>query len=107
MVLISGFYCISKFEMALIFSIKGQIRIFSCKICTKLQINFQNFENANSFSVFAITQNISMFEKVVILSKIKIPYLKINSLLLVSNEIVDSHFVPKISHFAQRLLPVR
>ena len=32
---------ISKFEMALILSIKGQIRIFSCKICTKFQINFQ------------------------------------------------------------------
>ena len=37
-----------------------------------------------------------MFEKVVILSKIKIPYLKVKSLLLVSNDIVDSHFVPKI-----------
>ena len=37
-----------------------------------------------------------MFEKVVILSKIKIPYLKVKTLLLVSNEIVDSHFVPKI-----------
>ena len=34
-----------------------------------------------------------MFEKVVILSKIKIPHLTVNSLLLVSNEIVDSHFV--------------
>ena len=37
-----------------------------------------------------------MFEKVVILSKIKIPYLKGKALVLVSNEIVDSHFVPKI-----------
>ena len=53
-------------------------------------------ENTNSFSVFAITRNISMFKKVIILSKMKIPHLKVNSLLLVSNEIVDSHFVPKI-----------
>ena len=37
-----------------------------------------------------------MFEKVVILSKTKIPYLKVKSLLLVSNEIVDSYFVPSI-----------
>ena len=37
-----------------------------------------------------------MFIKVVILSKIKFPHLKVNSLLFVSNEIVDSHFVPKI-----------
>ena len=50
----------------------------------------------NSLSIFAITRNISMFEKVVILSKIKIPHLKVNSQLLVSNEIFDSHFVPKI-----------
>ena len=35
-------------------------------------------------------------EKVVILSKIKIPHLTVNSLLLVSNEIVDFNFVPKI-----------
>ena len=53
-------------------------------------------ENTNSFSVFAITRNSSMLEKVVILSKIKIPYVKFNSLLIVSNEIVDCHFVPKI-----------
>ena len=46
-------------------------------------------------SVFAITRNISLFEKVVVLSKIKIPHLKVNSLLLVSKEILDSHFVPK------------
>ena len=37
-----------------------------------------------------------MFEMVVMLSKIKIPYLKVKSLLLVSNEIVDSLFVPEI-----------
>ena len=85
---------------------KGQIRIFFYKICTKFQINFPYFENTNSFSVFTITRNIPMFEMVVILSKIKIPYLKVNSLLLVLNEIVDSHFVPKIPTL-RRLLPVR
>ena len=37
-----------------------------------------------------------MFEKV-ILSKIKIPHVKVNTLLLVSYELFDSHFVPKIS----------
>ena len=37
-----------------------------------------------------------MFGKVVILSQLKIPHLKVNSLLLVSNEILDSHFVPEI-----------
>ena len=37
-----------------------------------------------------------MFEKVVVLSIIKIPHLKLNSLLLVSKEILNSHFVPKI-----------
>ena len=37
-----------------------------------------------------------MFEKVMVLSKTKSPYLKVKSLLLVSNEIVDPHFVPSI-----------
>ena len=61
----------------------------------------------NSSPIFAITLNSSMFEKVVILSKIKNPHLKVNSLLLVSNEILDSHFVPEISTWRGDFLLVR
>ena len=87
------------------FSIKGHMHFFFCKVQSLTQFSktaVDWVENSNSFSVFAITRNISMFEKVVVLSIIKIPHLKVNSLLLVSKELC-----PKDPHFAQRLLPVR
>ena len=53
-------------------------------------------QNTNSSSALAITCNIPMFIKIVILTKIKIHHFNVNSLLLVSNEIFNSLFVPKI-----------